>query len=566
MAIGWMKFQERTGKMKFLSRLRIRSRILLGYGLLLAVSVAMSGVAWYAMDAIGDRVAKGDDANKIVKLVLEIRRSEKNFIIRGKQESVSEVQDKVKQVMDVAMDLKGRLSKPENRTRMDEIVSALKKYQNNFQEFLVQSKNQETKMALRDSDGTSPLAVAEQNMTMASRAIQEKSALARHELKTQMIGVMVSSQKALIGMLIGGVLVGGLLGWIVARSITEPVRQMTRVMGALAKGDKGVEVPATENADEIGEMARSVLVFQENMIKAEQLEAEARQQLERDAARGERREELTKGFEARIIQMLGKVAATVKDVQEASDGLRVSAEQTSRQSTLVSSAATEASSNVQTVAAATEELSSSIQEISRRVQDTTRITQDAVEGIGTANDTMEGLAAAANKIGEITNLINDIASQTNLLALNATIEAARAGDAGKGFAVVANEVKSLANQTARAIEEISSQIAGVQTSTQRATSATKKVQDIIGHVDEVVASIASAAEEQEAATQEISRNVSQASEGTSEVTSNISQVSTVAQQTGELAGHMSTVANELETEADSLRAGVDSFLRDMRAA
>ncbi|MCF8481696.1 MAG: HAMP domain-containing protein [Rhodospirillum sp.] len=552
--------------MKLLERLRIRSRILIGYFLLLVVSAIISGVALYAMDTIGDRVAKSDDASQIVTLALEIRRGEKNFIIRGTREDVTQVQDKIKKLKDVAVDLKGRLVAPEIRDRIDNIIAALNQYQENFQEFLVLGKGDDVDAALRNSEETSPLAVAEQQMTKAARAIQEQSELARQELKAQMIGVMVSSQRNLIGMLVGGLVVGGFLGWIVARSITEPVRLMTTVMGKLAEGDKGVAVPATENTDEIGEMARSVQVFKDNMIKAEQLEAEAREQLERDAARGRKREELTVGFEAQVTQMLEKVAATVKNVQEASDGLRASAEQTSRQSTLVSSAATEASSNVQTVAVATEELSGSIQEISRRVQDTTRITQTAVKGIGDANDTMDGLAAAANKIGEIINLINDIASQTNLLALNATIEAARAGDAGKGFAVVANEVKSLANQTARATDEIGAQIAGVQASTQQAISATKKVQDIIGQVDDVVASIASAAEQQGAATQEISRNVSQASDGTNEVTSNISQVSTVAQQTGDLASQMYAVANELQTEAESLRNGVDSFLRDMRVA
>jgi methyl-accepting chemotaxis protein len=552
--------------MKILNRFRIRSRILVGYGLLLAIIVAMSGVSWMAMDIIDDRVAKSDDANQIVKLELEIHRSEKNLIIRGKKEYETEVQNKSKEVMDIAVDLRNRLIAPEIKERLSAIIVALNEYQESFQDFLKYSEGQDVNAALKDSDETSPLDVAVKKMTEAASVIEEESSLARQELKAQMIGVMSSSKSTLIGMLIGALVLGTVFGLIIARSITGPVRLMTEVMGKLAEGEKGVSVPATENTDEIGEMARSVLVFKESMIKADELEAEARAKSQQDSVRSHRRETLTEDFEAQITQMLGAVAATVKKVLEASNGLQASADQTSRQSALVNSAATEASGNVQTVAAATEELSASIQEISRRVQDTTRITQNAVEGIGAANDTMDGLAAAANKIGEIINLINDIASQTNLLALNATIEAARAGDAGKGFAVVANEVKSLANQTARATEEIGAQIAGVQTSTQQAISATKKVQDIIGQVDEVVASIASAAEQQGAATQEISRNVSQASDGTTEVTSNISQVSMVAQETGVLASQMFTVANELQTEADSLRDGVDVFLRNMRGA
>ncbi|WP_413206872.1 methyl-accepting chemotaxis protein [Rhodospirillum sp. A1_3_36] len=552
--------------MSILNRLRIRSRILMGYGLLLSIILAMSGISWYAMDAIDDRVAKSDDANKLVKLVLEIRRSEKNLLIRGHEKYALDVKDKSKQLKDVADDLKKRLGKPKNKEIMDDIFVALKTYQESFQNFVNLGGESNAMMALQDADETSPLDVAVKEMTEAAAVIEEKSTLARQELKKQMLDVMSLSKTSLIGMLVGGLLLGIIMGWIIARSITDPVGLMTVVMGKLAEGEKGVTVPATENTDEIGEMARSVLVFKENMIKADQLEAEAREKLRRDLERNQKRQTLTEDFEGQIIQMLEKVSLTVQQVHEASNGLQASADQTSRQSSLVNSAATEASSNVQTVAVATEELSGSIQEISRQVQDTTRITRTAVERIGDANGTMDGLAAAANKIGEIINLINDIASQTNLLALNATIEAARAGDAGKGFAVVANEVKSLANQTARATEEISAQIAGVQTSTQQAISATKKVQDIIGQVDEVVATIASAAEQQGAATQEISRNVAQASDGTTEVTTNISRVSTVAQETGVLASQMFTVANELQTEAKSLRDGVDTFLHNMRAA
>ncbi len=356
------------------------------------------------------------------------------------------------------------------------------------------------------------------------------------------------------------------LSMLVARNTARPIVETTDEMKRLATGDTSVEIHGCDRLDEVGHMANAVQVFKDNMIRNRQMEAEAKAAQERDMQRVRKREELTAKFDQAVTCMLSAVSHSVKQVHDASAGLHAAAEQTSRQSSAVAAAADQASANVQTVASATEELGASTQEISRRVQETTRITQEAVAGINDANATMDGLATAAQKIGEIVNLINDIASQTNLLALNATIEAARAGEAGKGFAVVANEVKSLANQTAKATEEIGNQVAGMQTSSSQALTATKRVADVIGRVDEVVFSIASAAEEQDAATHEIGRNVLQASQGTTEVTASISEVSEAAVETGRLASGMTEVAEELQSEAANLKAQVETFLAEMRAA
>ncbi|TAN44007.1 MAG: methyl-accepting chemotaxis protein [Rhodospirillales bacterium] len=356
------------------------------------------------------------------------------------------------------------------------------------------------------------------------------------------------------------------LSVLVARNTARPIVQTTREMQRLAEGDTNVAIFGCDRKDEVGDMANAVQVFKENMIRNREMEAQARARQAHDLERARQRDELTADFDKMITDMLVKVSNTVAHVHGASDGLHAAAEQTSRQGAAVAAAADQASANVQTVASATEELGASTQEISRRVQETTRITQEAVAGIQEASATMDGLAQATGKIGEIVKLINDIASQTNLLALNATIEAARAGDAGKGFAVVANEVKNLANQTAKATEEIGSQVAGMQGSTEQALEATKRVADVIARVDEVVATIASAAEQQNAATHEIARNIQQASQGTREVTSSISEVSQAAVETGRLSGAMSDVAEELKTEADSLKGRVEHFLAEVRVA
>ncbi|KIM00234.1 Methyl-accepting chemotaxis protein [Paramagnetospirillum magnetotacticum MS-1] len=359
--------------------------------------------------------------------------------------------------------------------------------------------------------------------------------------------------------------VGLVLAFLIAGSIVKPVQAMTDTMSQLAAGNKSVAIPATENKDEIGEMARAVQVFKDGLIRAEQLEAEARAEQEREVGRGRKRELLTADFDVMIRRVITKVDTTVQSVHSTSTSLHAAAEQTSRQSAAVAAAAEEATANIQTVASAAEELGASTHEISRRVQDTTRITQEAVDGVHTADSTVEGLSAAAVKIGEIVSLINDIASQTNLLALNATIEAARAGEAGKGFAVVANEVKHLATQTAKATSEIAEQISGIQATTQSAVNAIKTVGTAIGRVDEVVSSIAAAVEEQNAATQEIVRNVQEAANGNHEVTSNISEVSSAAHLTGEMASNMYKVAEELEEAGTSLGKHVDTFLNSVKA-
>lgn len=269
---------------------------------------------------------------------------------------------------------------------------------------------------------------------------------------------------------------------------------------------------------------------------------------------------------ASVGNVIETISTTTMSLQSNADSLTASAKNTSTQSLAVAAASEEMSVNVQTVSSATEELSSSISEIARQVTQSTKVAESAVSEAERTNQTVTGLVNAVAKIGEVIGLINDIASQTNLLALNATIEAARAGEAGKGFSVVASEVKTLANQTAKATEEIASQIGAIQTATNDAAHAIQSVGKTIGQINEVATSIASAIEEQGAATQEIARNAQQASNATQDVSANISQITDAAQLTGESAGEVAKATSGLSREAEKLRAEIAKFLAGIRQA
>ncbi len=382
---------------------------------------------------------------------------------------------------------------------------------------------------------------------------------------------LVASESGLLEMLLWvllgvGLGVAGAVVYFTTRSIVPPLRSMTEAMTALAGGNYAVAIPAVGRKDEVGDMATSMAVFKENMIKAK--EASEREAVEQKARelRAKTMEKLTTDFDAEISSVLKTVASASTELQATASSMTATAEETSRQSTAVAAAAEEAASNVQTVAAASEELSSSITEISRQVSQSAKIAGQAVTQAQETDEKVQGLSEAAQKIGEVVQLINDIAAQTNLLALNATIEAARAGEAGKGFAVVASEVKSLASQTAKATEEIALQVSAIQGATRDSVDAIKSIGRTIAEINEIATTIASAVEEQGAATQEIARNVQQASAGTSEVTVNISGVNQAASETGSAATQVLGASSELSQQSEQLRSQVERFLAGVKAA
>jgi methyl-accepting chemotaxis protein len=359
----------------------------------------------------------------------------------------------------------------------------------------------------------------------------------------------------------------GAIATLIGRSITRAMAGLKDRMTRLSGGDLAIEIVETDRSDEIGEMAQAVLIFRDNALAMRQLEreqAEMKAESERDKQRTQ--QELANSFERRTGGIVGALASAAAEMQATARAMSVAASGAREQAVAVANGADLASGNVQTVAAAAEQLAASIDEIGRQVTAASATTQRAADQSQATNTSIAGLATSARKIGEVVKLINDIASQTNLLALNATIEAARAGDAGKGFAVVASEVKSLATQTARATEDIRTQITAIQGETESAVEAIRSIAATILDVNEISASIAAAVEEQSAATREITRNVHQAASGTQEVSHHISGVSEAVDHAGAAASQVLTAADGLAGQSEALRGEVDRFLASIRVA
>ena len=401
---------------------------------------------------------------------------------------------------------------------------------------------------------SSLLAVAEGALDAAKDRAEAQRQAARQGLALQ-LGLLVAALAVALGSMVA-----------VSRRVINPLRTLRDAMLKVAGGDLEAEAPFADRHDEIGALAGALGTFKQNAVEKVRIEEEQRSRHAQRAARQAAVEASIVAFEGQMHDALAALGAASGQMGSTSEGMSATSEQTNAQVRKAASVSDEASSNVQTVAAASEELSASINEIGRQVAHAASIASRAVDETRRTDDTVQGLAETAGRIGEVVKLISAIAGQTNLLALNATIEAARAGDAGKGFAVVASEVKSLANQTAKATEEISAQIAAVQKVTKEAVDAIKGIGGTIGEVSAVATSIAASVEEQGAATQEITRNTQEAARRTRDVAETIAGVTAGADATGAAAQGVKSAAEALGVQAERLQNQVGDFLAKIRAA
>jgi methyl-accepting chemotaxis protein len=390
----------------------------------------------------------------------------------------------------------------------------------------------------------------------------------QQRLAAESNAIASETEQLIILLAAGGIVLGGLVAFFLGRSISRPMTAMCGAMRELAGGNFDVVLPGLGRSDELGEMAGAVEEFKLQAIAKAQQDAAA-QDAQNKAAEAARRSELIRfadDFESAVGSIVSNVSASAVQLEQAAGTLTRTAETTQTLSSQVAGNSEEASGNIQSVATATGQLSASVGEIGRQVRESSRIAESAVTQAQATDQRIGKLSRAAQQIGDVVKLITAIAEQTNLLALNATIEAARAGEAGRGFAVVASEVKSLASQTAKATDEISNHIAGMQQATEESVAAIKAIGSTIAEISTIASSIASAVEQQGTATRDIAENVQNVARGTRDAAANVLKVNRGATETGEASEEVLSSAKTLSVESTRLRAELDRFMANIRAA
>jgi len=568
--------------MRWIGNLSVFLKVMIVLAIVTSGTIAISVISYLGFTELAALTSEVDDSaseirqiNLLQAAALELSRSE--YRLAAEADQVAEIDQRIAAS---AESLKANLEKlrqgadnAEQQRMLSEIAAVYSRYEVGVRRSVEITRQSASAISYTEAQKKIVDAVTEnrQNVTDLRALVKsfadktdsegEKAVIEARRTADSNVTVIVALATICT---IGGVLIGTALSRF---GIARPLQRITAAIRNLAAGDLKTTIPETERGDEIGVIARTTVEFQEGLLRAKELEAQAERR-EEEMAQQRKADMLALAtrFEDQVGGILGNVTKASAELGATAQQLAAAVEETSTQSTAVAAAAEQASANVQTVASAAEELSSTISEVTGQVANTAKEARNASDGANAAQTEVTELIRSIQMVEEVIAAINDVAEQTNLLALNATIEAARAGEAGKGFAVVASEVKGLANQTKRMTEEVQTKVDAVRGSSQGAIKAMNSIIHLVQRIDESTSAVAAAVEEQSAATSEISRNATEAASGTQEVTTNISGVQGAAEQTRDATQIVSTAAAALAGEATRLDEAVRRFLAEVRAA